>query len=70
MKHLICKIVADNPAVSVGRDIKYVVLDGDEVVASGISSSESWVKYDAGGYHTKKTFDDRYPEGWQVHFSF
>jgi hypothetical protein len=47
----------------------YAVLDGDgKLVTTGASSSFEWVKHDAGGYHTKKVFDELYPDGWEVIF--
>ena len=49
----------------------YVVTDENGiVVADGVSSSQSWVKNDAGGYHTKATFDEMFQHGWQVNFDF
>ena len=52
-------------------DFSYVVTDEHGiVVANGVSSSPSWVKHDAGGYHTKRKFDDLFPQGWQVNFDF
>lgn len=68
---LVCKIDWRTPCVfSHDENIHYSVYDGEEVVAQGISSSESWVKNDAGGYHTKEKFDEKYPNGWEVTYSF
>lgn len=49
----------------------YIVIDKDfKIVSNGISSNEGWVINDAGGFHTKKTFDKLYGEGnWEVDFS-
>ncbi len=52
-------------------NISYVVTDPDNIViATGVSSSKAWVRHDAGGYHTKETFDKMYPQGWFVEFEF
>jgi hypothetical protein len=61
-----CYIVNDD-----GRNITYEVQDSNNiVVATGVSSSPDYVKHDAGGYHTKKRFDDLFPDGWTVRFEF
>lgn len=49
----------------------YVVVDENNiVVAQGVSSDPEWVRHDAGGYHTKKQFDEMFPQGWRVNFNF
>jgi hypothetical protein len=67
-----CSIVRrDWPAGFETPNLDYVVTDEHGiVVAEGTSSSESWVRHDAGGYHTKATFDRLFPQGWQVNFDF
>lgn len=71
MKVLTCKILRTEwPDGFSSPNCYYEVYDGEDRVAGGISSSESWVKHDAGGYHTKANFDARYPEGWTVAFDF
>ena len=68
-RQLECRIMS----VSYGNetpDIEYAVFDGDEEISRGVSSSKGWVRHDAGGYHTKKKFDERYPDGWSVNFNF
>ena len=49
----------------------YIVIDKDyNIVANGVSSNESWVVNDAGGYHTRKDFDKLYGQDkWMVDFS-
>ena len=69
-KQLLCVITDDYTTPSGSRNTSYVVLDGEEVVSKGISSNPSWVKHDAGGYHTKEKFDTLYPNGWEVDFDF
>jgi len=67
---LFCSIVATDYSGR-GPNMKYVVTDQDGIiVADGISSSEAWVRYDAGGYHTQREFDKMFPEGWEVEFDF
>lgn len=66
MKKLNCKIFSTD----LFGNHNYVVKDGDEIITEGTSSSLRWVKHDAGGYHTKEKFDELYPEGWEVEFSF
>lgn len=70
MKELTCKILDVYQSPWGDETITYGVFDGDKQVAQGVSSSLSWVKNDAGGYHTKETFDKLYPDGWKVNFSF
>lgn len=70
IKELTCAITSDYQTPSGGRNVEYAVWDGQKVVASGVSSDPSWVKHDAGGYHTKEKFDEKYPEGWKVLFNF
>ena len=51
--------------------LTYLVMDDNGiVVAQGVSSNEDWVRHDAGGYHTKKRFDEMFPHGWNVGFDF
>ena len=69
MKQLICKIMSVTHGLS-SPNYEYAVFDGESIVAVGISSSESFVRSDAGGYHTKETFDELYPDGWNVTFDF
>lgn len=69
-EQLLCSIVSVLPGVS-APNYQYAITDKDKiVVATGVSSSESWVRHDAGGYHTKEKFDRLFPNGWQVNFSF
>lgn len=70
IKILRCQINEITDQGSPSPNYHYSVWDGDIEVAHGISSSESWVKNDAGGYHTKEKFDKMYPEGWEVKFDF
>lgn len=70
MKDLVCRILRVSPCPSGAWDYTYGVFDADELIAQGISSSERWVRHDAGGYHTKREFDARYPEGWRIKFDF
>lgn len=72
MTELTCKIVRSYwPQGFQHACYDYEVYDGSgEVVAVGTSSSPDWVKHDAGGYHTKVNFNERYPEGWSVSFDF
>ena len=60
------KVLHARIASRLGSDFVYEVLDGDLVVASGVSSSIHWAKHDAGGFHTRARFDELYPEGWEV----
>jgi hypothetical protein len=61
---------------SIARDdgfgnLDYVVTDEHGiVVAMGTSSNADWVRYDAGGHHTKRKFDEMFPDGWEVDFDF
>ncbi len=65
-----CSIVDASPGL-VSDNYTYVVTDRHGiVVATGVSSSPSWVKHDAGGYHTKEDFDAKFPHGWTVVFDF
>jgi hypothetical protein len=65
-----CSIVRVTPGVS-EPNYEYVVTDENYiVVATGVSSSEAWVRNDAGGYHTKRNFDAKFPQGWHVNFDF
>lgn len=65
---LVCSVL---PSDTWGPDLCYVVRENGTVVASGVSSSLSWVKHDAGGYHTRSAFDDRYGPGrWVVRFEW
>lgn len=65
-----CSIV-DRQFIYSSPDLTYVVEDENGiVVAEGVSSSEGWVRHDAGGYHTKKRFDEMFPNGWDVTFDF
>lgn len=67
---LFCSIVAVSPGHE-SPDHNYVVTDESGIViAEGTSSSPGWVKHDAGGYHTKKKFDEMFPQGWHVNFDF
>lgn len=66
-KKLLCAIDRTHSAPGA---LRYVVFDGLAIVASGFSSTLEWVKLDAGGHHTKKDFDARYPEGWEIEFDF
>lgn len=51
--------------------LTYLVTDEHGIViAQGVSSSEDFVRHDAGGYHTKKRFDEMFPHGWAVSFDF
>ncbi len=61
-----CYIVAR----AINGDLTYEVHNGKKVVATGTSSSMSFVRYDAGGYHTKQKIDALYPDGWEVRFHF
>lgn len=65
-----CSIVNSYILPGGSRCCDYIVCDGQKVVARGTSSSPEWVKHDAGGYHTKRDFDQRYPDGWSVSFDF
>ena len=68
--NLQCSIVSVTPGVS-SPNYEYVVTDPHGiVVATGVSSSEGWVRNDAGGYHTKERFDRQFPNGWVVNFDF
>lgn len=50
-------------------DFGYYVHTGDHVArAGGISSSLSWVRHDASGFHTKRRLDEQFPDGWEVTF--
>lgn len=69
MKQLVCKIMNVTHG-SYGYNYEYAVFDGEELVSVGVSSSESFVRHDAGGYHTKEKFDKLYPDGWNVTFDF
>lgn len=69
MKQLVCKIMNVTHGIS-SPNYEYAVFDGKDVVSVGVSSNESWVRHDAGGYHTKEKFDGLYPEGWNVNFDF
>lgn len=70
-KLLACKIVARSLCELSGEErLDYEVYDGDDVVAQGTSSSEYFVRHDAGGYHTKDEFDAKYPDGWEVSYNF
>lgn len=71
-RRLICSIVKDEYVLNgTSRNVTYVVKteDGEEV-AKAVSSSYSWVRHDAGGYHTQEKFDELFPEGWFVAFEF
>ena len=69
MKKLVCKILnCTNGYVS--PNYAYWVYDWEELVSSWISSSESFVKNDAWGYHTKDKFDKKYPDWREVVFNF
>lgn len=64
-KQLKCKIIHAQPDF-----YRYIVLDGYEIVSNGVSSSQSWVINDAGGYHTDTKFNEKYGVGnWEVDFS-
>lgn len=66
-----CSIVDDVMLRPGSRICSYVVTDANGiVVAEGASSNEDWVRHDAGGYHTKRKFDEMFPNGWQVNFNF
>ena len=67
-----CSIVhADHPPGFSSQNFSYVVTDESGiVVAEGVSSSPSWVRHDAGGFHTKQNFDEKFPQGWCVDFDF
>ena len=39
-----------------GYNYSYVVYDGDKEVSGGVSSSEDWVRADAGGNHTRSKY--------------
>ena len=71
MEKLKCEIISMKQESEYDYRIEYIVTDKDgEIVSNGISSSVSWVIHDAGGYHTKKKFDELYSEGnWVVDFS-
>jgi len=66
MNKLKCKIVSAKDSW-----YKYLVIDNDyKIVANGISSDESWVIHDAGGFHTRNDFNKLYGENnWEVDFS-
>ena len=65
-----CSITHREPGYS-SPNLSYVVTDENGiVVADGVSSSEGWVRHDAGGYHTKTKFDKLFPQGWVVNFDF
>lgn len=66
MNKLKCKIINAR-----GNFYSYIVIDKDyKIVANGMSSDEGWVKHDAGGFHTKNTFDKLYGKNnWEVDFS-
>ncbi len=67
---LSCSIVRVSEGFS-SPNYEYVVQDKHGiVVATGVSSSPSLVKHDAGGYHTKTDFDKMFPHGWTVTFDF
>ena len=69
---LVCSIVhrEHGPGFS-SPCLRYVVKDeSGAVVADGVSSSEAFVRHDAGGYHTKRRFDEMFPQGWSVTFDF
>ena len=68
MEKLKCKIVDVNHEY---QNYSYIVIDKNyKIVANGVSSSESWVRNDAGGYHTDEEFNELYGEGkWEVDFS-
>jgi hypothetical protein len=69
-EQLQCAIVRVTPGASL-PNYEYVVTDRHGiVVATGVSSSPEWVKHDAGGYHTKRNFDEKFPQGWNVNFAF
>lgn len=71
MKQLKCEIISiEHPQGFESPNYKYAVFDDKEIVATGVSSSLSWVRHDASGYHTKKDFDALYPDGWNVNFDF
>lgn len=66
MEILKCEIISENT-----NHLKYRVYDKDNnTIAEWCSSNESWVKHDAGWYHTKDEFDKKYPEWWIVEFDF
>lgn len=67
-ERLTCKVVDISPGSGSPNWIYEVWNDHGARVASGVSSSEWWVRHDAGGYHTKRKFDELYPEGWTVEF--
>lgn len=65
-----CKIV-DRFRLGSAQGLAYIVTDPSGIViAEGVSSSEAWVRRDAGGHHTKRTFDQLFPAGWVVSFEF
>ena len=66
MNQLKCKIIIISP-----YGMQYIVIDKDnKMVANGVSSNESFVKSDAGGFHTKERFDELYgADNWVVDFS-
>lgn len=69
-ERLICDIVSDYTD-NHSSYCRYVVTDKNNMVlAEGVSSSPEWVRYDAGGHHTQKKFDELYPDGWEVSFNF
>lgn len=68
-----CAIVHVSPPMSAISSPTYHYIVTDEsgiVVAEGASSSPEWVRNDAGGYHTKRDFDAKFPQGWSVNFDF
>ena len=71
MKTLNCEIISISDGFS-SPNYEYRVCDesNGETVSKGVSSSENFVRSDAGGYHTKETFDKLYPEGWKVEYDF
>jgi len=66
MEKLKCKII-DRTSFN----YVYIVIDKNyKIVSNGCSSSDSYVRHDAGGYHTKEKFDKLYGENnWEVDFS-
>lgn len=66
-----CSIVTRHRLSPSSETLHYEVKDNaGNVIAEGGSSTEWYVKHDAGGFHTKEKFDRLYPGGWRVNFDF
>jgi len=50
--------------------VEFILFDGTEPVAYGVSLDKNWVGVDAYGAQTKPMLDIKYPEGWIVQFAF